>query len=95
MPQGGTLRVGARPQPPGVLVEFSDTGPGIPPEARARLFEPFFTTKATGTGLGLAIVKRTLDAHAASIRVDSPLEGGTIFRLLLPLGLEPAPSQVA
>ncbi|HSP76976.1 MAG TPA: ATP-binding protein, partial [Myxococcaceae bacterium] len=98
MPQGGTLRVAVRYHPgtsPGVEVAFSDTGPGIPPATRARLFEPFFTTKASGTGLGLAIVKRTLDAHSGSISVDSPPGGGTTFRLLLPLGLEPAPSQVA
>ncbi len=98
MPRGGTLRVAVRHLPgssPGVEVAFSDTGPGIPPATRARLFEPFFTTKDSGTGLGLAIVKRTLDAHSGSISVDSPPDGGTTFRLLLPLGLASDPSQVA
>jgi PAS domain S-box-containing protein len=87
MPQGGTLRVSARrcPEPPGAFVEFSDTGPGIPPELRERLFQPFFTTKATGTGLGLTIVKRTLDAHSGHIRIESPPRGGTTFQLVLPL----------
>jgi signal transduction histidine kinase len=95
MPQGGTLRVSARrcPEQPGALVEFSDTGFGIPPELRERLFKPFFTTKATGTGLGLAIVQRTLDAHSGRIQIDSPPGGGTTFRLTLPLGVEPASSQ--
>jgi len=95
MPQGGTLRIRACrcPEPPGALVEFSDTGFGIPPELRERLFKPFFTTKATGTGLGLANVKRTLDAHSGRIDIDSPPGGGTTFRLVLPLAVEPAASR--
>jgi signal transduction histidine kinase len=90
MPSGGTLRVVARrcDEPPGALVEFTDTGPGIPPEVRERLFQPFFTTKATGTGLGLAIVQRTLETHSGLITVESPPSGGTTFRLRLPLGPE-------
>ena len=95
MPQGGTLRVSARRclEQPGALVEFSDTGLGIPPELRERLFKPFFTTKATGTGLGLAIVQRTLDAHSGRIHIESPPGGGTTFRLLLPLAGVPTSSQ--
>ncbi|HYO54127.1 ATP-binding protein [Archangium sp.] len=91
MPSGGTLRVAAHrcPKRPGAVVEFTDTGPGIPPELRERLFTPFFTTKATGTGLGLAIVQRTLDVHGGHILIESPPGGGTTFRLALPLGPEP------
>ncbi len=96
MPQGGLLRVAARrcSERPGAIVEFTDTGPGIPPELRERLFKPFFTTKATGTGLGLAIVQRTLDAHSGRISIESPPGGGTTFRLVLPLGPETVASQV-
>jgi signal transduction histidine kinase len=87
MPTGGTLRIAARrsEEPSGALVEFTDTGPGIPPDVRERLFQPFFTTKATGTGLGLAIVQRTVETHSGRITVESPPSGGTTFRLLLPL----------
>jgi signal transduction histidine kinase len=87
MANGGVLRVGVRRaagEPPGVEVEFTDTGPGIPPEARARLFEPFFTTKAKGTGLGLALVKRIVESHYGRLTVESPTRGGTTFRLFLP-----------
>ncbi|MBE4750282.1 GAF domain-containing protein [Corallococcus sp. ZKHCc1 1396] len=88
MPQGGTLRVVARRawlDRPGVQVEISDTGPGIPLELRARVFEPFFTTKAQGTGLGLAVVKRIVDSHLGQLGLDVPETGGTVFRLFLPL----------
>ncbi|RKH35978.1 ATP-binding protein [Corallococcus sicarius] len=88
MPQGGTLRVVARRvwmERPGVQVEISDTGPGIPLELRTRVFEPFFTTKAQGTGLGLAVVKRIVDSHLGQLLLEVPETGGTIFRLFLPL----------
>ncbi|HEX8440944.1 ATP-binding protein [Archangium sp.] len=95
MPQGGTLRVAARrcSEHPGALVEFTDTGPGIPLELREQLFKPFFTTKATGTGLGLAIVQRTLKTHSGRITLESPPGGGTTFRLVLPLAPEAVASQ--
>nr|WP_095982878.1 ATP-binding protein [Melittangium boletus] len=87
MPQGGTLRIRVHRchTRTGALVEFTDTGPGIPPGLHERLFEPFFTTKATGTGLGLAIVRRTLHAHGGHISIESPPTGGTTFRVRLPL----------
>jgi PAS domain S-box-containing protein len=95
MPHGGTLRIVTRrcTERPGAVVEFTDTGPGIPPELRERLFKPFFTTKATGTGLGLAIVQRTLGAHGGHILIESPPGGGTTFRLMLPLEPEPVEAQ--
>jgi PAS domain S-box-containing protein len=66
-------------------IAVSDTGPGIPPEVRARLFTPFVTTKSRGTGLGLSTVKRLVEAHGGEIRVDSPPEGGTTVVISLPL----------
>ncbi|MCP3136500.1 ATP-binding protein [Pyxidicoccus xibeiensis] len=87
MPQGGTLRAsvqraqGTRE----VEVQFSDSGPGISPEVRARIFEPFFTTKAKGTGLGLAVVKRIIESHQGRVALESQPGRGTTFRLYLPL----------
>ena len=49
-------------------IAVTDTGPGIPPEVRARLFTPFVTTKSRGTGLGLSTVKRLVEAHGGQIR---------------------------
>lgn len=65
-------------------IDISDTGPGIPPNARSAMFEPFFTTKATGTGLGLAIVKRIVEAHRGQLDFESGATG-TTFSISLPL----------
>jgi signal transduction histidine kinase len=70
-----------------VLVEITDTGPGIPPEIRDRIFEPFFTTKQQneGTGLGLDVVFRIVRKHHADIRFESR-PGRTCFQVRLPKG---------
>jgi signal transduction histidine kinase len=65
-----------------VVVRFSDTGAGIPPEILARIFDPFFTTKeARGTGLGLSVVHKILENHGATVRVSSSPGKGTVFTL--------------
>jgi two-component system nitrogen regulation sensor histidine kinase NtrY len=86
MPGGGTLTVGARPDPPtrGAVVFVADTGPGLDPDVRRHLFEPYFSTKSSGTGLGLSIVKRSVEAHGGSIEVESAPDRGTTFSLHLP-----------
>jgi PAS domain S-box-containing protein len=66
-------------------VVTTDTGPGIPPEIRARLFTPFVTTKARGTGLGLSTVRRLIEAHHGEIHVESPASGGARVTVTLPL----------
>jgi signal transduction histidine kinase len=53
-------------------------------DVRAKLFEPFFTTKARGVGLGLAVSKRIIDAHGASVTVESEPGRGSAFTLMLP-----------
>ncbi|MGW1595803.1 ATP-binding protein [Streptomyces sp. NPDC002343] len=75
-----------------LLVEFRDTGPGIPPEIKDRIFDPFFTTKPVGegTGLGLDISWRiVVDKHHGTLRVDS-VPGDTRFQVLLPLTAGPS-----
>jgi signal transduction histidine kinase len=81
-----TLTVRTVLEPDDVLVEFADSGPGIPAEIRGRIFEPFFTTKPVGegTGLGLDIVQRIVRSHQGDIRVDSR-PGCTSFQVRLPL----------
>ena len=66
-------------------LRVADSGPGVPPEALARLFEPFFTLKPAGTGLGLAIVKRTVDAHGGRVAARTAFDTGLGIDLELPL----------
>jgi len=70
---------------PTVLITVADNGPGIPPEVMDRIFSPFFTTKPQGSGLGLAIVRKIVDAHDGRIDVGVRRDGGTIFRVTLPV----------
>lgn len=86
MPQGGTFRIGTRTDGDRLVLEFSDTGVGIPPEMEGRLFELFATSgKKDGTGLGLAIVKKIVDEHRGLITYESAPGRGTSFRISLPL----------
>ena len=69
-----------------VVVEVSNSGPGIPPEIASRIFEPFFTTKPPGQGLGLGLdsVNRIVSMHAGTITVEST-PGATCFQIRLPI----------
>ncbi|MEU0760741.1 ATP-binding protein [Streptomyces microflavus] len=83
----GTLTVRTAREGDRLLVEFRDTGPGVPEEIRGRIFDPFFTTKPVGqgTGLGLDISWRiVVNKHHGSLEVES-VPGDTRFRVLLPL----------
>jgi K+-sensing histidine kinase KdpD len=86
MPEGGTLTVTTRQQDHQLVIEFTDSGQGMPPEIRARVFEPFFTYgKKHGTGLGMAIVKKIMDDHHGNVEIDSEIGKGTTIRLLFSL----------
>jgi len=68
-----------------VLIEFTDNGPGIPPDVADKVFDPFFTTKAQGSGLGLAIVRKIVDAHDGRIDLRTTPGQGTTIRVTLPV----------
>ena len=86
MPQGGTLTLQTRSQPPWVELRVADTGTGMAPAVLARATEPFFTTKAMGkgTGLGLAMVHGTLKAHGGTLLIQSEVGQGSTLTLRLP-----------
>src|SRR5215475_14843901 len=73
------------------LLQVQDKGPGIPIEMRERIFERFMqvegevTRRHGGTGLGLAIVKEFVELHHGSIRETTPVGGGALFEVTLPL----------
>lgn len=82
--KGGALRVRVRGTDTDAIVEVEDSGPGIPPEHRARIFEPYFTTKEGGTGLGLAIASRILQEHGGKLEVGGEPGEGARFSVVLP-----------
>jgi len=67
-----------------LIVDFSDTGPGI--QQPDRVFDPFYTTKPVGkgTGLGLSICYGIVAAHEGSISCQNLPEGGAVFHIILP-----------
>lgn len=86
MPQGGriTLRTFEVSEREAVVLEVSDTGPGILEQDEARIFDPFFTRKSEGTGLGLSISRQILDRHGAYIELDTTVGSGSTFRIVFP-----------
>jgi len=72
-----------------VKITVSDTGPGIPPEDKAKLFDSFWTTKSQGMGIGLAICRSILESHGGRIWLDQSQPGKTTFCFFLPLSPEP------
>jgi len=95
MPEGGMLRLRTRDRKDmpgdgksGVLVEVSDSGPGLSDRVKERLFRPFFTTKNDGNGLGLWISVGLVERYGGSIEglnrrelgEDAP---GATFRIWL------------
>lgn len=72
-----------------IMVSVLDFGCGIPPENLTRIFEPFFTTKALsarrGTGLGLSMVYELARKLEAGLNVESIVDVGSTFTLILPM----------
>ena len=86
----GEIRIKTYGQDQRVIVEISDTGPGIPEDIQPRIFEPFFTTKAPGhgTGLGLHISHDIIvNRHHGQLTVESR-PGETKFRVVLPVAID-------
>jgi signal transduction histidine kinase len=94
MPEGGTLTISTRlssseQKDQGcacLVVEFKDTGCGMPDEQRRRAFTSVLgTSKRKGTGLGLAIVRRTVESHQGSVALKSRPRQGTTLTITLPV----------
>jgi two-component system NtrC family sensor kinase len=90
--EGGTVTILTRESRlseidrPGVTIEVTDTGTGIPPELLPRIFDLFETTKAPGkgTGLGLAVCQEIVKGHGGTIEIHSQVGEGTCVRIFLP-----------
>jgi PAS domain S-box-containing protein len=83
--KGGKLTVSAFPRQQAIIMAVSDTGTGIPEEAKDKIFKPLFTTKSKGQGFGLAVVKKLVDALGGCISFETKVGRGTSFIIELPL----------
>jgi len=86
MPDGGELTIKAVKKADSICITVADNGCGMNEATKQQLFAPFYTTKPVGkgTGLGLSISIGIIEAHSATIDVDSQLNKGTIFTLTFP-----------
>ena len=84
MPDGGTLRVGAKRNENGILISCQDTGSGIPDEIKDKIFDLFYTTKDGGTGIGLSFAQNIIQAHGGVIRLEQTHKGSK-FVIAIPV----------
>ena len=84
-PAGGSLTISGRQHGELAIVDFADTGEGIPEQDLAKVFNPGFSGSQQRPGLGLTICKRIMEQHRSTIRVQSRACNGTRFSLEFPV----------
>lgn len=90
-PAGGTITVRARRSGAQAVIDFADTGPGIPASERERIFEAFYTGSTPqagplkGSGIGLSVVVEFVAAHGGRVELAGGEFPGAHFRIRLPL----------
>lgn len=90
-PEGGTIQLSLFRQSGAMILDITDSGPGIAPDDAKRIFEPFFqgesvsTSPIKGTGLGLAIAREYVAAHGGKLELVPENKSGAHFRITLPL----------
>ncbi len=91
-PQQGTINLKVNcSEADEVVIDISDTGPGIPPEKQARIFQPFYQLqkhRSMGTGIGLTLSQGYMELHHGKLEVISDGQHGTTFKVKLPRGLD-------
>ena len=92
-PPASPLVIRARTDGAHAIVEIADRGPGIPAAEQERIFERFYRAadglRAGGTGLGLTVSRAIMKAHGGTLRAESRVDGGAVFRVSLPLDAGP------
>ncbi|WP_150272473.1 sensor histidine kinase [Paenibacillus tepidiphilus] len=87
---GGTIRLRCESAEDEVRITVSDSGIGIPAEARDKIFEPFYTVnpdrsrQSGGTGLGLPLVRNLVEKHNGTITLLETEQKGSVFLLIFP-----------
>ena len=84
---GGEIHIKTSIENEDIVIEFSDTGPGILEEDLVHIFDPFYTgKKKMGTGVGLSICNGIIKGHDGNITAKNSSEGGAVFTITLPVG---------
>ena len=90
-PKGGVITIRANRTDGSFVLEFADTGPGIPEDESPRIFEAFFQGQTEqggqvgGTGIGLSVVLECIQAHDGSVELVNTEEfSGAHFRIHIP-----------
>jgi signal transduction histidine kinase len=84
-PDGGQVDLALSATDGSVYVSIGDSGPGIAPSERERIFRPFWSRGGGGTGLGLAIARELAAALGGRISLESSVDTGSRFELMLPI----------
>ena len=90
MPRGGDIKIMTCRQGGEFLIQFQDSGPGVPEKHLPHIFEAFFTTKAEGkgTGLGLAVCFGMIKKHRGTITFKNTDKGGCVEIILQAAGID-------
>lgn len=101
-PRGGYVTVRAKSGAASFVIEFADTGPGVPEEEREQIFNAFFQGRreqgghVAGTGIGLSVVMECIQAHDGAVELmDSDEFPGAHFRLEIPQKRMPETQKLA
>jgi PAS domain S-box-containing protein len=87
MSDGGQLTIAAWRDEAEIVIEISDTGPGIPEAHLSKIFDPFFTTRPDSrrSGLGLSVTHSIVRQHGGSVGVHTSPRDGTTFIVRIPV----------
>ena len=83
--ENGVVSIGYYKQKKDLVIEISDNGIGISPEHQKKIFDLYYTTKKDGNGLGLSITQKIISQHKGSITLQSKVNNGTTFKIILPI----------
>ncbi|RSK25738.1 PAS domain-containing protein [Bacillus sp. HMF5848] len=81
----GEVSVNIKRDKTSVHIQVTDNGIGMDEKTLKEIAHPFFTTKETGTGLGLAVCYAIVESHHGAVRVESTLDEGSTFIVVLPV----------
>ena len=68
-----------------IIINISDSGPGVPDEIKGKIFDPFYSTKNNSTGIGLSLCYRIISDHGGVLRLSNGRLGGAKFTIELPV----------